>query len=154
MKRFHFRYYFGGIALILLVLQLITGIFLTMYYEPNLREAYASVQALYQDSFLHSWMRDSHRWLAFFIVTSVVVHFFRSLLRKDYLRPRKRVSWLTGMLLILVILFISVTGFILPWEWKGYWFMEMVPNLAGELPFIGEPLKNGLISFFTLNRVF
>ncbi len=154
MKRYHQRYYFGGVALILLFLQVLTGIFLTMFYKPNLAEAYGSVQYLYQELFTHGWVRDSHRWLAFFIITAVIIHFFRSLFRKDYLRPRKRISWLTGMLSVLLILAILVTGFVLPWEWKAYWFVEMVPNLLGELPVVGEPIKHWLLGFFTLSRSF
>jgi quinol-cytochrome oxidoreductase complex cytochrome b subunit len=154
MKRYHQRYYFGGIALILLVLQVLSGIFLTMFYEPDLGKAYGSVQYLYNDLFTKGWVRDSHRWTAFFVITAVIIHFIRSLLRKDFLRPRKRISWLTGMLLIFFVFTILVTGFILPWEWKGYWFMEMVPNMAGEIPLIGESLKGWLLSFFTLNRAF
>jgi len=140
--------------LVLLVLQVLTGIFLTMFYEPSLEHAYGSVQSLYQDLFTHGWVRDSHRWLAFFIITVSIIHFIRSLLRKDFMRPRKKVSWLTGMLSILAIFIIMVTGFILPWEWKGYWFMEMVPNMAGELPLVGEALKNWLLAFFTLGRAY
>jgi ubiquinol-cytochrome c reductase cytochrome b subunit len=154
MKRYHNRYYFGGAALVLLFLQVLTGIFLTMFYQPNLAEAYTSVQYLYKDFITQGWVRDSHRWLAFFIMAASIIHFFRSLLRKEFLRPRKRVAWLTGMLSLLIIFFILITGFILPWEWKGYWFMEMVPNIVGELPLVGPYLKNSLISFFTLNRAF
>ncbi|MBQ62099.1 MAG: hypothetical protein CMQ19_08485 [Gammaproteobacteria bacterium] len=154
MKRYHQRHYFGGVALVLIVLQVLTGIFLTMFYKPSLELAYGSVQSLYKDLFTQGWVRDSHRWLAFFIITATIIHFVRSLLRKDFMRPRKKVSWLTGMLSFLCIFIILITGFILPWEWKGYWFMEMVPNMAGELPLIGEALKNWLLAFFTLGRAY
>jgi quinol-cytochrome oxidoreductase complex cytochrome b subunit len=154
MKRYHQRHYFGGVALVLFVLQVLTGLFLTMFYEPTLGDAYASVQYLYKDLVTQGWVRDSHRWLAFFIITAIIIHFVRSLLRKDFIGPKKRVAWLTGMLTIPVLFIILVTGFILPWEWKGYWFMEMVPNMVGEFPIIGEPLKARMLYFFSLNRAF
>ncbi len=154
MKRYHRRHYFGGAAVILLILQVLTGTFLTMFYEPDLTHAYASVRYLYNELFTGGWIRDIHRWLALFIILAILVHFVRSVLRKDFLRPRKRISWLTGMLMIVPIFSILVTGFTLPWEWKAYWFMEMVPNLVGELPIVGGYLKDGLTSLFTLNRAF
>ncbi|MCP4998276.1 MAG: DUF4405 domain-containing protein [Hyphomicrobiales bacterium] len=154
IERYHWRHYFGGVAVILLILQFLTGIFLALFYQPDLQQAYASVQSLYRGLNIGAWIRDSHRWLAFFIFAAIVVHVARSLFRKDFLNYQCRISWLTGGLLIPPILALLVTGFILPWEWKAYWFMEMVPNYLGSVPLAGPVLKAFLIDAFTLSRNF
>ena len=141
LERTHWRHYFGGVAVILLILQLFTGIFLALFYQPDLQQAYASIQGLYRDFTVGAWIRDGHRWLAFFIFAAIVVHVARSLLRKEFLNYLRKSSWLTGGLLMLPVLALLVTGFILPWEWKAYWFMEMVPNYLGCIPLVGPVLK-------------
>lgn len=157
LEKYHWRHYFGGLALFLLFLQLLTGAFLTLYYQPHLLEAYASVQQFYKaGSGPGAWLRDSHRWIAFFFFFSLVLHVIRSLLRKDFFISDKhsRIVWLTGGFLLPLAGAILVTGFILPWEWKGYWFMEMVPNYFSQLPYVGPALKQFLIDAFTMNRNF
>ncbi len=154
IELYHWRHYFGGVAVVLLVAQFSTGIFLGLFYQPDLQQAYASVQGLYRDGSVGAWIRDGHRWLAFFIFAAIVVHVARSLLRKDFLNYLRKRSWLTGGLLMLPILALMVTGFILPWEWRAYWFMEMVPNYLGSIPLVGPALKAFLIDAFTLSRNF
>ena len=150
----HWLHYFGGLAVVLLIVQLFTGIFLGLFYQADLQTAYASVQGLYKDFALGAWIRDSHRWIALFIFAAIVVHVVRSLLRREFLNYLRSTSWLTGGLLILPLLALLVTGFILPWEWRAYWFMEMVPNYLGALPLVGPGLKAYLIESFSLSRNF
>jgi quinol-cytochrome oxidoreductase complex cytochrome b subunit len=154
MEPYHWRHYFGGVAVVLLILQFLTGTFLALFYQPDLQQAYASVQNLYRDFAVGAWIRDGHRWLAFFIFAAIVVHVARSLLRKEFLNYVRRTSWLTGGLLVPAVLALLVTGVILPWEWKAYWFMEMVPNYLGCIPLVGPVLKAFLIDAFTLSRNF
>ena len=154
IERYHWFHYFGGFALILLILQLVTGIFLTLFYQPHLLEAYGAVQSLYKDFSVGAWFRDAHRWIAFFIGSAIVMHIIRSLLRKEFMNYEKKTIWLTGSLLLVPVMMLFITGFILPWEWKGYWFMEMVPNHLGTIPFVGEQVKKFLIDAFTMNRNF
>ncbi len=154
IKRYHWRHFFGGVGLVFLVLQFLSGVFLIFFYRPDLSEAYASVQYLYQHMPIGAWLRDTHRWLALFLFVSIIIHLIRSLLRKEFLNYKRRTIWLTGSLLLLPMLAFLVTGFILPWEWKGYWFMEMIPNYFGSLPYVGPPIKEFLISVFSLNRAF
>ena len=123
-----------------------------MFYLPHLNDAYASVQRLYNELSTVAWLRDTHRWAALFIVVSIILHFIRSFLRKDYLNWKSRTFWLTGVLVFLPLIGLLLTGFILPWEWRAYWFMEMVPNYAGEIAFVGPALRDFLIDAFTLNR--
>jgi len=152
IKQSHWHHFFGGIALILLIVQLLSGMVLTMFYSPHLSEAYASVQAIYNEFVAVAWIRDTHRWAALFLFVAVIMHFIRSLLRRDYLNRDSKTLWLTGILLYLPLLGFLFTGVILPWEWRGYWFMEMVPNYVNEISFIGPALSDFLISAFTLNR--
>ena len=154
MERYHWRHFFGGVAFVLLTLQLVTGIFLTLFYQPHLQEAYASVQYLYNQFPPGAIIRDGHRWIAAFLLTVTIIHSIRSLIRKDFLNPDGKVLWLTGSLLLLPLLGFLATGFILPWEWRAYWFMEMIPNYLGYIPMVGPFLKTFFIDVFTMNRAF
>ncbi len=145
-------HYFGGLAFLMLILQLGTGIFLTMFYDPTLKGAYKSVQYLTNEVAGGSLLRNLHRWIALCIFLAVIIHTVRSTLRKDFMNTAKRVYWLTGVLLILPIFLLIYTGLILPWEWKGYWFMEMIPNYFGEIPVVGATLKGFFLDTFTLPR--
>lgn len=152
IKQIHWHHFFGGIALLLLIIQVFSGSVLTLFYLPHLNEAYASVQYLYNELGTVAWIRDTHRWAALFLFIAVIIHFIRSFLRKDYLNRESKTLWLTGVLLYLPLLGFLFTGVILPWEWRGYWFMEMVPNYVNEIPLIGPSLSDFLISAFTLTR--
>lgn len=154
IERYHWRHFFGGLALVFLLLQLLTGIFLIFFYRPDLSEAYSSVRYLYQHMPIGAWFRDTHRWIALFLFIAIIAHLTRSLLRKEFLNVKRKTVWLTGSLFLLPMLAFLVTGFILPWEWKGYWFMEMVPNYLGSIPLIGASIQESLIRIFTLNRAF
>lgn len=154
IKQSHWHHFFGGTALTLLIVQLLSGTVLALFYTPHLNEAYASVQAIYNEFKTVAWIRDTHRWAAFFLMFAVIMHFIRSFLRKDYLIRNSKTLWLTGMLLYLPMFGFLLTGFILTWEWRGYWFMEMAPNSAAEIPLIGSFLSQFLIDVFTLNRAF
>ena len=152
IKQSHWHHFFGGIALLLLIMQVLSGSVLTLFYLAELNEAYASIQKIYNELSTVAWIRDTHRWAALFLMVAVIMHFIRSFLRKDYLVRESKTLWLTGVLLYLPMLGFMFTGVILPWEWRGYWFMEMVPNYANEIPLIGPSLSDFLISAFTLNR--
>ena len=152
IKQAHWHHFFGGVALLLLIIQVLSGSVLTLFYDPHLNEAYASIKNIYDEHSVVAWTRDTHRWAALFLMVAVIMHFIRSFLRKDYLNRDSKTLWLTGILLYLPMLGFLFTGVILPWEWRGYWFMEMVPNYANEIPLIGPSLSDFLISAFTLNR--
>ena len=154
IRQYHWHYFFGGIALCLLLVQLFSGVVLALFYSPHLNEAYASVQYLYNELSSIAWVRDSHRWAALFLLVAVILHLIRSLLRKDFLNRERKTLWLTGVLLFLPLLGFLITGMILPWEWRGYWFMEMAPNYVGEIPLVGPYLSGFLLDAFTLNRAF
>ena len=152
IKQLHWHHFFGGVALLLLIVQLLSGMVLTLFYSPHLNEAYTSIQTIYNELHPIAWVRDTHRWAALFLSVAVIMHFIRSFLRKDYLNRDSKTLWLTGVLLYLPLLGFLFTGVILPWEWRGYWFMEMVPNYVNEIPLIGPSVSDFLINAFTLTR--
>lgn len=157
-KNFNFWYGFGVIATVVLVLQIVTGIFLTMNYKPSSAEAFASVEYIMRDvdwgwliRYLHSTGAS-----AFFIV--VYLHMFRALLYGSYKKPRELV-WLIGMAIYLCLMAEAFFGYLLPWGNMSYWGAQVIVSLFGAIPVIGEGLAEWIrgdfyISDITLNRFF
>ena len=152
-KKINYRHYFGGLALILIFLQLATGLYMIFYYEPSLKETYKTVQYFNNETTLGAITRNIHRYGAFLIVVAVFVHFWRGYFRRDYQGGRKT-TWLTGLLMAFVIAGFVITGSILPWEWKGYWMMEMFNNWLRLIPVIGNDLYDFFMTSYTPTRNF
>jgi len=148
----NWRHYFGSFAFLILILQLVTGIFLTLFYEPTLKDAYKSVQMISYQIPAGSLSRNLHRWISLIIFGAILVHTIRSTLRKDFMNPNKRIDWMTGVLLVWPLFLLLYTGLILPWEWKGYWFMEMISSYAATVPIMGPDFKAFFLMEFTLPR--
>ena len=157
-KNFNFYYFFGSLALLVLVNQLLTGIWLTMSYEPSAEGAFASVEYIMRDV-EHGWiLRYLHSTgaSAFFIV--VYMHMFRGLLYGSYQKPRELV-WVFGMLIYLALMAEAFMGYLLPWGQMSYWGAQVIISLFGAIPVIGADLTEWirgdyLISGITLNRFF
>jgi ubiquinol-cytochrome c reductase cytochrome b subunit len=157
-KNFNFWYGFGVLATVVLVLQILTGIFLTMNYKPSADEAFASVEYIMRDvswgwliRYLHSTGAS-----AFFIV--VYLHMFRAMLYGSYKKPRELV-WLIGMAIYLCLMAEGFFGYLLPWGNMSYWGAQVIVSLFGALPVVGEGLAEWIrgdfyISDITLNRFF
>jgi len=157
-KNFNFWYGFGVLATVVLVLQIVTGIFLTMNYKPASADAFASVEYIMRDvewgwliRYLHSTGAS-----AFFVV--VYLHMFRALLYGSYKKPRELV-WLIGMAIYLCMMAEGFFGYLLPWGNMSYWGAQVIVSLFGALPVIGEGLSEWIrgdfyISDITLNRFF
>ncbi len=150
----NWRHYFGGLAFIMIILQLATGLFLIFFYEPTLSDAYKTVQRISNEVYAGGLMRNLHRWIPGLLFIAVLVHTIRCFLRKDFSNRQKRVLWLTGFLLLLPLFLLIATGLIIPWEWKGYWFLEMVPNYFGTIPVIGPGLKTFFMDSYTVPRYY
>jgi ubiquinol-cytochrome c reductase cytochrome b subunit len=157
-KNFNFWYYFGSLAMVVLVLQIITGIFLTMNYKPSAAEAFASVEYIMRDvdwGWLIRYMHSTGA-SAFFII--VYLHMFRGLLYGSHKNPRELV-WIFGMLIYLVLMAEAFFGYLLPWGNMSYWGAQVIVSLFGAIPGIGESLTEWIrgdyyISDITLNRFF
>ncbi|MDE3738472.1 MULTISPECIES: cytochrome bc complex cytochrome b subunit [Pseudomonas] len=157
-KNFNFFYFFGSLALLVLVNQILTGIWLTMSFTPSAEEAFASVEYIMRDveygwiiRYLHSTGAS-----AFFVV--VYLHMFRGLLYGSYQKPRELV-WIFGMLIYLALMAEAFMGYLLPWGQMSYWGAQVIISLFGAIPVVGDDLTQWirgdyLISGITLNRFF
>ncbi len=157
-KNFNFWYYFGSLALFVLVLQIVTGIFLTIHYKPDANLAFASVEYIMRDVSGGWLIRYLHSTGAsmFFIV--VYLHMFRGLMYGSYRKPRELV-WLFGMGIYLCLMGEAFFGYLLPWGQMSYWGAQVIVNLFGAIPFVGPDLAlwirgDYVVSDATLNRFF
>jgi ubiquinol-cytochrome c reductase cytochrome b subunit len=157
-KNFNFWYYFGSLALFVLVLQIVTGIFLTMNYKPDAAQAFASVEYIMREVPWGWWIRYMHSTGASFFFICVYLHMFRGLLYGSYRRPRE-LLWIFGMLIFLCLMAEAFFGYLLPWGQMSYWGAQVIVNLFGAIPFIGPDLAiwirgDYVVSDATLNRFF
>ncbi len=157
-KNFNFWYFFGSLALLVLVNQLVTGIWLTMHYKPSAAEAFASVEYIMREVPGGWFVRYMHSTgaSAFFVV--VYLHMFRALLYGSYQRPRELV-WVFGVLIFLLLMAEAFMGYVLPWGNMSFWGAQVIISLFGAIPFIGEGLTEWIrgdfvVSDATLNRFF
>ena len=158
-KNFNFWYYFGSLAMLVLVNQIVTGIFLTMHFKPSAAEAFASVEYIMRDvdgGWLIRYMHSTGASL-FFVV--VYLHMFRGLIYGSYQKPRELV-WVLGMVIFLTLMAEAFMGYVLPWGQMSYWGAQVIINLFGAIPFgLGDMLTEWirgdyLVSDATLNRFF
>ncbi len=157
-KNFNFWYFFGSLAMLVLVMQIVTGIFLTMHYKPDAALAFASVEYIMRDvpfgwliRYLHSTGAS-----AFFIV--VYLHMFRGLIYGSYRNPRELV-WILGCLIFLSLMAEAFFGYLLPWGQMSYWGAQVIVNLFAAIPLIGPELAlfirgDYVVGDATLNRFF
>jgi ubiquinol-cytochrome c reductase cytochrome b subunit len=157
-KNMNFWYYFGSLALVVLVIQILSGIFLTMNYKPSSAEAFGSVEYIMRDVEWGWLIRYIHSTGAsmFFIV--VYLHMFRALLYGSYQKPRE-LLWIFGMLIYFVLMAEGFFGYLLPWGNMSYWGAQVIVSLFGAIPVIGDSLTEWIrgdfyISDVTLNRFF
>ena len=157
-KNFNIWYIFGILASVVLVNQIVTGIFLTMHFKPSAAEAFASVEYIMRDvewGWLIRYMHSTGASL-FFIV--VYLHMFRGLMYGSYMKPRELV-WLLGMVIYLVLMAEAFLGYVLPWGQMSYWGAKVIISLFGAIPVIGTGLTEWIMGDYnpgdaTLNRFF
>jgi ubiquinol-cytochrome c reductase cytochrome b subunit len=157
-KNFNFWYFFGVLSLLMLVNQLLTGIWLTMSYTPTAEGAFASVEYIMRDVDYGWIIRYMHSTGASAFFAVVYLHMFRGLLYGSYKKPRELV-WLFGMLIYLCLMAEGFMGYVLPWGQMSYWGAQVIVSLFGAIPLIGEDIVQWvrgdyLISGITLNRFF
>jgi len=157
-KNFNFWYYFGVIAVVVLVNQLLTGVWLTMNYIPSGEGAFASVEYIMRDVEYGWLLRYLHSTgaSAFFIV--VYLHMFRALAYGSYRKPRE-LLWILGMMIFAVLIIEGFFGYLLPWGNMSYWGAQVIVSLVGSIPVVGPELMEWvrgdyLMSEITLNRFF
>ncbi len=157
-KNYNFWYFFGSLALLVLVIQIVTGIFLTMHYKPDATQAFASVEYIMRDvpwGWLVRYMHSTGA-SAFFVV--VYLHMFRGLIYGSYRKPRELI-WLFGCGIFLCLMAEAFMGYLLPWGQMSYWGAQVIVNLFAAVPFIGPDLAllirgDYVVGDATLNRFF
>ena len=157
-KNFNFWYFFGSLALFVLAIQIVTGIWLTMNYKPSAENAFASVEYIMRDVEWGWWIRYMHSTgaSAFFVV--IYLHMYRALLYGSYKRPRE-LLWIIGMLIYFTLMGEAFFGYLLPWGQMSYWGAQVIISLFGALPLVGDELAlwirgDFVVSDVTLNRFF
>src|SRR5215510_2842204 len=138
-KNFNFWYFFGSLALLVLVIQIVTGIFLVMHYKPDAQLAFASVEYIMRDvpwGWLIRYMHSTGA-SAFFIV--VYLHMFKALIYGSYRKPRELV-WIFGCTIFLMLMAEAFFGYLLPWGQMSYWGAQVIVNLFSAVPFVGPDL--------------
>jgi ubiquinol-cytochrome c reductase cytochrome b subunit len=157
-KNFNFWYFFGSLALLVLVIQIVTGIFLVMHYKPDAALAFASVEYIMRDvpwGWLVRYMHSTGA-SAFFVV--VYLHMFRGMIYGSYRKPRELV-WIFGCAIFLCLMAEAFMGYLLPWGQMSYWGAQVIVNLFAAIPFVGPDLAvlirgDYVVSDATLNRFF
>jgi ubiquinol-cytochrome c reductase cytochrome b subunit len=157
-KNFNFWNYFGGFALLVLVIQIVTGIFLTMHYKPDAAQAFASVEYIMREVSWGWLIRYMHSTGASMFFLVVYLHMFRAMMYGSYQKPRE-LLWIFGMLIYLVLMGEAFFGYLLPWGQMSFWGAQVIINLFAAVPFIGPDLSlwirgDYVISDATLNRFF
>ena len=157
-KNFNFWYYMGSLALLVLVIQIFSGILLAMHYKPSAAEAFASVEYIMRDVDWGWLIRYMHTTGASFFFVLIYLHMFRSLLYGSHKAPRE-LLWVFGMFIYVLLMAEAFLGYILPWGQMSYWGAQVIINLFGAIPKIGEPLTQWIrgdyfIADATLNRFF
>lgn len=157
-KNFNFWYFFGSFALVVLVIQIVTGIFLVMHYKPDARYAFESVEYIMREVPGGWFIRYMHSTGASFFFIVVYLHMFRGLLYGSYRRPRELV-WIFGCLIFLCLMAEAFFGYLLPWGQMSYWGAQVIVNLFSAIPLIGPDLAvwirgDYVVSDATLNRFF
>jgi ubiquinol-cytochrome c reductase cytochrome b subunit len=157
-KNFNFWYIFGSLSMLVLVIQIVTGIFLTMHYKPDAALAFGSVEYIMRDvpwGWLVRYMHSTGA-SAFFVV--VYLHMFRGLIYGSYRKPRELV-WIFGCAIFLCLMAEAFMGYLLPWGQMSYWGAQVIVNLFAAIPFVGPDLAllirgDYVVGDATLNRFF
>jgi ubiquinol-cytochrome c reductase cytochrome b subunit len=157
-KNFNFWYYMGGLAILVLVLQILTGIWLAMNYKPSANEAFASVEYIMRDVNWGWLLRYMHSTGASFFFVLIYLHMFRALLYGSYRKPRE-LLWIIGVIIYLAMMATAFFGYLLPWGQMSYWGAQVIVNLFSAVPVVGEDLSvwvrgDYVVSDATLNRFF
>ncbi|MCC6709407.1 MAG: cytochrome bc complex cytochrome b subunit [Gammaproteobacteria bacterium] len=157
-KNFNFWYYFGVLSLVVLVIQIVTGIWLVMNYKPDATLAFASVEYIMRDVNWGWLIRYMHSTGASFFFIVVYMHMFRGLLYGSFKQPRELI-WILGMFIYLSLMAEAFFGYLLPWGQMSFWGAQVITSLFGAVPVVGEQLAelirgDYVISDITLNRFF
>jgi menaquinol-cytochrome c reductase cytochrome b subunit len=153
-----FVYCFGGLTFLIIVTQILSGMFLAMYYVPDIVNAYRSVQYITDEVLLGNIVRGMHFWGASLAIIMMFLHMLRVFFTGSYKAPRE-LNWVVGVLIFFVVMGFGFTGYLLPWDQKAYWATQVGAEIAASVPFIGPDIRTLLIGgdilgALTLTRFF
>lgn len=154
-----FVYCFGGLTFFVVVIQILSGMFLTMYYVPDIENAWKSVYYLQTEVAHGQIVRGMHHWGASVVVVMLLLHTLRVFFQGAYKKPRE-LNWIVGVLLFFIVLGLGFTGYLLPWDNKAYFATQVGLEIAENVPFIGDDLKTllagnaDIVGAQTLTRFF
>lgn len=153
-----FIYCFGGLTFFIVVIQILSGMFLTMYYVPDIVNAYESVKYLQNEVAYGQIVRGMHHWGASVVIVMMFLHTLRVFFTGAYKKPRE-LNWVVGVLIFAVMLGLGFTGYLLPWDMKAYFATAVGINIAASVPIVGgliETLLTGgdVLGATTLTRFF
>jgi quinol-cytochrome oxidoreductase complex cytochrome b subunit len=142
--RFQHTYWLGGVSLATMLILIATGILLMFYYHPSVPQAYRDMKELQYVVDDGVFLRNLHRWSAHLMVLAAFLHMLRVFYHRAY-RPPRQFNWVVGVVLLLLTLLLSYTGYLLPWDQLAFWGVSVGTNMAKEAPLIG-----GMVRFFLL----
>ena len=156
-------YCLGGLSFFLFLGLTISGVLLMFYYVPSVERAYEDIQRLETDVRFGILMRNMHRWMAHGMVIMVLMHMMRVFYTGAY-KPPREFNWVVGVVLLVLTLLLSFTGYLLPWDQLAFWAITVGTNMVGSAPLLGEPNRfvliggfevgpNALIRFYTLHVI-
>lgn len=145
-KELSFRYswFLGVMSTVLLISLVVSGLYLMFFYVPSPLSAYGDIQYLQTDVAFGQFIRNVHRWSAHLMVLVVAAHMAKMFYRGAYKSPRE-FNWVIGVVLLLLTLLLSFTGYLLPWDQLAYWAVTVGSSMADFVPFIGNEVKTILI---------
>jgi menaquinol-cytochrome c reductase cytochrome b subunit len=145
-KELHFRYswYLGVISMVLLGSLVASGVYLMFFYVPSPGSAYTNIQTIQTEVPFGQYVRNVHRWSAHLMVLAVAMHMGRVFYRGAYKAPRE-FNWVIGVMLLILTLLMSFTGYLLPWDQLAFWAVTVGTEMAGYVPLIGEQVKEVLL---------
>jgi len=138
--KFTYTFYLGMISFFLFLVLTITGILLMLYYQPAIPNAYENMKDLKYVVSNGNFLRNMHRWSAHLMVISVFLHMLRVFFKGAY-RPPRQFNWIVGVVLLIITLLLSYTGYLLPYDQLSYWAVTVGANIARYVPLIGEELS-------------
>ncbi|WP_047980053.1 menaquinol-cytochrome c reductase cytochrome b subunit [Ornithinibacillus contaminans] len=154
-----FVYCFGGLTFFVVVIQILSGMFLTMYYVPDIENAWKSVYYLQTEVAHGQIVRGMHHWGASVVIVMLLLHTLRVFFQGAYKKPRE-LNWMVGVLIFFVMLGLGFTGYLLPWDNKAYFATQVGLEIAEQVPFVGDELKtllagdDEIVGAQTLTRFF
>jgi quinol-cytochrome oxidoreductase complex cytochrome b subunit len=147
---FKFSWYLGVISTVLLGSLVVSGVYLMFFYVPSPASAYTNIQTIQTEVAFGQYVRNVHRWSAHLMVLAVAAHMARVFYRGAY-KPPRQFNWVIGVLLLLLTLLMSFTGYLLPYDQLAYWAVTVGTEMAAYVPFFGDTVRETLLGGATVD---